>query len=849
MSEQPLVSILMPSYNHEQFVGEAIESVLAQTYPRIELIACDDASTDDTGRIIAEYARRYPERITAIHHRENRGVPETWNDCLRVSRGTLVVPFASDDRFPPTAMDARVSYLMAHQEVDVLATDFSLVTETGDVIEGIDKLRAVPQFTNTFRIRWDNLYNELLPGNFVPGNTVMIRLGRIQREAITEDPLCPNLSDYDLWLRLAQSYRWGFLPVSTCHYRWHGQNYSSPINRMNDQSVVTRQAIYILAKQLNRHPTEAQRRMIERFILLYSGNLVGVVQPQPGPVQAVTPPVAPAPSPVRIAPTSAPLFTASIIIPVFNKVELTAQCLTKLAEVTTDPDFEVIIVDNHSTDGTEAFLKQLGGDVRVIRNEDNLGFAKACNQGAQAARGRYLVFLNNDTIPLRGWLKAMVDEVETHPEVGIVGSKLLYANETIQHAGVVFDRTFLTPYHAYRTMPHDHPAVNKRREFRVVTGACMLVRRELFDAIGGFDEAFRNGFEDVDFCLKAGDRGHRVVYQPKSVVFHLESQSPGRKLHDHHNSRLFQARWGERWWLADEDRIYHEDGFKCIHGTENDTTIVSNLRLLADRQDQLAWGHVAAVERAAAAQDWATARRALADSKDWPDDPAVISWAVSVCRWLGESALAEQYRERGARLRSRSDGYLEAAKRCVEERRFQDAEREIKALLLAEPNHREGWLIGGVLAMQRNDFREADSAFASAMVAGADRGKCLKGRGMARFGLKDAGEAWEQFAAALRHNADDAEAVHWLLRAGTALARWNELSAALSGFVAKHPEMLDLRFALAGVLVRADRLDEARREYETVRAQHPAFDGLQELERAISEREGTSPIPAQAANS
>jgi hypothetical protein len=135
-------------------------------------------------------------------------------------------------------------------------------------------------------------------------------------------------------------------------------------------------------------------------------------------------------------------FDVSIVIPVFNKVELTRQCLISLAEVTDNVHYEVIVVDNASTDGTESLLATLGGDVQIIQNKENLGFAKGNNQGAQAARGRYLVFLNNDTIPKKGWLKSLVDEVTVHPDVAVVGSKLLYPDDTIQHAGVVFSRQF-----------------------------------------------------------------------------------------------------------------------------------------------------------------------------------------------------------------------------------------------------------------------------------------------------------------------------------------------------------------------------------------------------------------------
>ena len=148
--------------------------------------------------------------------------------------------------------------------------------------------------------------------------------------------------------------------------------------------------------------------------------------------------------------------------------------------------------------------------MQVIRNQDNLGFAKACNQGARAARGEYLVFLNNDTIPLNGWLTALIEEVRTHSDVAVVGSKLLYEDGTIQHAGVAFSREWFLPYHIYRGFDAHAASVSRRRELDCVTAACMLVRREAFEEVGGFDEGYRNGFEDVDLCLKIREKNRKT---------------------------------------------------------------------------------------------------------------------------------------------------------------------------------------------------------------------------------------------------------------------------------------------------------------------------------------------------
>ena len=175
-------------------------------------------------------------------------------------------------------------------------------------------------------------------------------------------------------------------------------------------------------------------------------------------------------------------------------------------------------MDNGSRDGTQELLRTHPLGVRCIRNAENLGFGVACNQGASEARSDYLLFLNNDTIALPRWLEPLINAVEGDAAVAMVGSRLLYADGTLQHAGVVMSRLFRTPYHIYRGVEGDHPAVNYAREFRAITGACMLVRRSIFETLGGFDTGFRNGYEDIDLCLKVGLRRHRILYEPKSTL-------------------------------------------------------------------------------------------------------------------------------------------------------------------------------------------------------------------------------------------------------------------------------------------------------------------------------------------
>lgn len=265
---------------------------------------------------------------------------------------------------------------------------------------------------------------------------------------------------------------------------------------------------------------------------------------------------------------------SSIITPVFNNLALTKQCLESIWH-NTDAPHEIIIIDNASTDGTRDYLHRLeaAGRVRVITNRRNLGFSRACNQGAQAARGEHLVFLNNDTIVQPGWLEEMVACVRKDEKIGIVGAKLLYPDDTIQHAGVAFTEDKLV-HHIYQHYDKDHPAVNKEREFQVVTAACALVKKDVFFGAGCFDENYQNGFEDVDLCFKLRQQGYKVLYTPRAVVYHLESKTMGRHDRDTENSRVFRSKWQDK-IIGDNQKYYDEDGITIeVLGKDGGVTII-----------------------------------------------------------------------------------------------------------------------------------------------------------------------------------------------------------------------------------------------------------------------------------
>jgi GT2 family glycosyltransferase len=245
----------------------------------------------------------------------------------------------------------------------------------------------------------------------------------------------------------------------------------------------------------------------------------------------------------------------SIIIPVYNRSSVTRQCLNVLMSQRPETPTEIIVVDDGSRDRTARLLETYGDQIRVVTHEVNAGFATACNDGAATAAGDYLVFLNNDTLPQPGWLDALMRYADAHPQAGVVGSKLLYPNDTVQHAGIVVCQDRFTRG-IYTGFPSDHPAVNISRRFRAVTGACMLVRRSAFEEAGGFDTAFKNAYEDHDLCLRLGDLGYEVHYCHESVLYHFESVTRAGRHDDFDRAtEVFRARWFDR--LEQDDLAYY----------------------------------------------------------------------------------------------------------------------------------------------------------------------------------------------------------------------------------------------------------------------------------------------------
>ena len=599
----PMVSVIVPTLDRPDTLRQAIESILQQTYRDFEIIVVNDG-----GRDVAALVQSLDTdgRISYVRHPVNRNLAAARNSGIGVARGKYIAYLDDDDRFYPEHLETLVAFL-EQGEYRAAYTDALRVTQTrrGDQYATVARDRP---YSNDFD------RDRLLILNAFPVLCMMHDRACIEAVGGFDEALTSH-EDWDLWVRMSAQFPFRHLATITAEFTYRVDG-SSMTSGMRPDFLRTAEIVYRKsAADVAGRPNLLNAR--QQFLT--------ALRAQIG---------APEPAPARAA-SDAAEFDCSVIIPLFNRAELTEQCLVNLAEVTHGVRYEVVLVDNGSTDATTQVLAGLGGDVQVIRNAENRGFAAACNQGAAAARGRHLVFLNNDTIPLQGWLEPLLAELDGDPRVSVVGSKLLFDDGTVQHAGVIFSREIPIPYHVFYRSDAAAPAVNRRREIQCVTAACMAVRRSTFDALGGFDEGYVNGYEDVDFCLQVRERGEKVVYQPQSTLYHLESQTPGRKAHDNANGQRLLQRWGGVWWrIGDEDTVLVPEGLAA-------RVLESGSKILApigDADERGRWEAVRDVQLALLADDAAAVRRLLAARTEWPDDAGVRRWLEQIHRELGPAA-------------------------------------------------------------------------------------------------------------------------------------------------------------------------------------------------------------------
>ena len=257
-----------------------------------------------------------------------------------------------------------------------------------------------------------------------------------------------------------------------------------------------------------------------------------------------------------------------VIIPVYNLwKEMTLPCLLSIKKYTDLSDVYIYVIDNASQDVCSSEIMQTGKEIfsehfQYIRNNENMGFAIACNQGAERAKEQgcdALLFLNNDTVVTKNWLPPLLKELE-NPEIGLVGPLLLYRDNTIQHCGVVYDLNgHLT--HIYKNFPARHAVIGRQSLFRAITAAALLARTNEFFSFGKFFEEYKNGFEDIDLCFQYAKKGYACKVVHESIVYHYESKSPNRLNLEQlrHNRNIFVER--NKMIKPDAHIYYDNDGY------------------------------------------------------------------------------------------------------------------------------------------------------------------------------------------------------------------------------------------------------------------------------------------------
>lgn len=474
-------------------------------------------------------------------------------------------------------------------------------------------------------------------------------------------------------------------------------------------------------------------------------------------------------------------YDVSIIIPVFNHAHLTRECLEAISALQDRSTFELIIVDNHSTDETPQLLQALEGDVTVLRHPENRGFASACNSGARVAYGEYLIFLNNDTRPLTGWIDALVNRAKQDPSIGAVGAKLVYPEGDIQHAGVAFNARRI-PYHIFQHFGAEHPAVNEAREMKAVTAACMLVPSHVFKQLNGFDEGYRNGFEDIDFCMRLARAGFRIMYEPNSVVVHREETSQGRKDFDSENLHRFLSLWGEK-IEPDENTYLTRHGYTLTW--------------------QNGVGRYQAVQSSQAEQknEMSAMNPSLAEARDLYA-AGDIEAAANMLKRVVESRMVLAGDEEFEAWQTLGN-CLASLKRPVE------AEQAYHAAIKINPDSERPYLGLGTVAMLQENWQAAMFGFMTALAKNPNAMKGEFGVGLSMAARNMHAEAIAHFSRVLDHEPLNAEALFYLYRSAMESGQPRLAIEPIEQYLRARPDDTNFMFNLCGAYWKAGELARA----------------------------------------
>ena len=515
LRNRPVISIVTPVYETPEPVLRAcLESVLGQIYPHWELCVADDGSKgEQVTRVLAEYARRDP-RIRVARLPGNSGIARATNSALALATGEFVAFLDHDDLLAPHALAEVALKLEAETGTDVVYSDEDHVDSNG---------RRLNPF---FKPDWSP---DLLRASSYFCHLLVVRRSLLEKlKGIREG--FDGAQDYDLALRLSEkTQRIAHIPKIL--YHWRETPASTAANPENKPDA-SNAGVRALTEHLKR---------------------CGVA----GEASATLPTTYRVKYPIKGKPL------VSIIVPYKDKPELLDQLVTSLLKLTTYSNFELLLISNNSqSPKTEALLARLTDRrIRKLKWDHPFNYSAINNFGAENAKGQLLLFLNNDIeVTQADWMEELIGQA-LRPEVGAVGPKLLYPDGTIQHAGVVVGLGGFAG-HVFARMPSDPKFTafgheNWTRNYLAVTSACVMMRREVFDSLGGYDTRFTLCGSDVEICLRMNARGLRVVYTPHAVLTHHESATRASDaIPEHDFWRSFVA---YRPWLKAGDPYYNQN--------------------------------------------------------------------------------------------------------------------------------------------------------------------------------------------------------------------------------------------------------------------------------------------------
>lgn len=488
---KPLISIIVPTYNTpKEFLQAAIDSVITQVYPYWELCIADDASTEPYVREILEAYAAQDQRIKVVFREENGHISQSSNSAIELATGEFIALLDHDDLLRPEALYEVALLLNQHPEADMIYSDEDKIDANGD--------RRDP----FFKPDW-------CPDSFLT-RMYTCHLGVYRQSVITEiggfRVGYEGSQDYDLVLRFTEKTNQIFhIPKVLYHWRIHQQSAASGVDAKPYAYIAAKKA---LNDALERRGEIGTAEDVAGYLGHYN---------------------------IRYQIHNTP--KVSIIIPTKDLGEMLDQCLTSIFTLSTYPNYEVILIDNGSTEEyaekvINHWFNQEASRFQCYRLDTPFNYSKLNNYGVSKATGAILLFLNNDTqVITPDWIEAMVEQAQ-RASVGAVGAFLLYPDDTVQHAGVVLGLGALAG-HVFTRFPADSTGYFGQlltvNNYSAVTAACLMCRREVFESVGGFNEELAVALNDIDLCLKMTEQGYHNLFTPNAKLYHHESKSRGHE--------------------------------------------------------------------------------------------------------------------------------------------------------------------------------------------------------------------------------------------------------------------------------------------------------------------------------